>query len=70
MIKIIRLKEVLEIVPLSKSSIYSKIAKGEFPSSIPLGERAVGWLQSDIDNWIISKAGGKNLASVTECCKP
>lgn len=39
-------------VGLSRSSIYLKISKGEFPRPISLGSRAVGWLVQDIDEWL------------------
>ena len=35
--------------------IYQKMANGEFPKSITLGPRAVGWLESSIDDWIQSR---------------
>lgn len=37
---------------ISRSGIYQKMANGEFPKSISLGPRAVGWLESSIDDWI------------------
>jgi prophage regulatory protein len=37
---------------LSRSTIYQLMADGNFPKSIALGPRAVGWLASDIDDWI------------------
>ena len=30
------------------------MAAGKFPRPIPLGERAVGWLEAEIDSWIES----------------
>jgi len=50
--KIIRLPEVLNKTGLSRSSVYLKIKTGDFPSSFPLGMRARGWLDSEIDGWI------------------
>jgi prophage regulatory protein len=50
--KILRLPEVKNRVGLSRSSIYQAIQRKEFPSSIPLGARAVGWLESDIAEWL------------------
>lgn len=41
--KIIRLPEVVKITGLSRSTIYLRMSKGDFPQSISLGERAVGW---------------------------
>lgn len=52
---IIRLPEVKGITGLSKSTIYAAAKRGEFPSPISLGARAVGWLASDIDQWIASR---------------
>lgn len=50
--RFLRLKEVRERVPFSRSSIYAKIQLGEFPRPLSMGARAVAWLESDIDRWI------------------
>lgn len=49
---ILRLKQVKVKTGVSRSGIYQKMADGEFPNSITLGPRAVGWLESSIDQWI------------------
>jgi prophage regulatory protein len=49
---ILRLPEVLIRVGLSRSSIYLAISRENFPKSVHLGARAVGWLESDIERWI------------------
>jgi len=49
---IIRLPEVKNRVGLSRSAIYLAISRAEFPQPVHLGARAVGWLESDIENWI------------------
>jgi prophage regulatory protein len=49
---ILRRKQVQARTGLSRSTIYLKISKGEFPPPIALGARAVGWLSSAIDQWI------------------
>lgn len=50
--KIIRLPEVKQRTGLSRSTIYLRMSKGLFPKSISLGERAVGWVESDIELWV------------------
>ena len=50
--RLIRLPEVRGLTGLSQSSIYASIAEGTFPAQIPLGGRAVGWYEDDVDNWI------------------
>ena len=53
--KIVRLPEVKASTGLSRSSIYLRIANGDFPKSISLGGRAVGWLETDIQEWLSSR---------------
>lgn len=58
--KILRLRQVIQVTGLSRSSIYSFQAQGNFPKSVKLGSRSIGWFQSDIDAWIESrKVGGE-----------
>jgi len=52
MTMLLRLPDVQRQTGLSKSSIYSMMSEGEFPRSIKLGDRAVGWLDSEISDWI------------------
>lgn len=52
MYKIIRLPEVTLSTGLAKSTIYKKMSLKEFPEPISLGSKSVGWLESDIQNWI------------------
>ena len=49
---ILRLPKVKERTGLSRSTIYLKIARNEFPSGVSLGARARGWLESEISEWI------------------
>ena len=47
----LRRKAVCETTGLPASTLYAKIAAGEFPKPVKLGKRAVGWLSTDIDDW-------------------
>ena len=53
--KFLRIIEVQRRVPYSRSTIYLKVNRGEFPQPISLGARAVGWLESDVDEWIAQR---------------
>ena len=49
----VRMPEVISRTGLSRSHIYKLQSSGSFPKSISLcGGRAVGWLDSDIDEWM------------------
>ena len=50
--RIIRLPEVVKSTGLARSTIYKKIMEGNFPKPIALGSKSVGWVESDIENWI------------------
>jgi len=47
-----RLPAVMARTGLSRSTIYDLISRGNFPSQIKLGPRAVGWLASEVVDWI------------------
>jgi len=48
---IIRLPQVIARTGLSRSSIYAKIAIGQFPEPVRLGSRSVGWLEREVAAW-------------------
>lgn len=50
--RVLRIKSVLDKTGLGKTTLYKLIAQGKFPSSFPLGERTVGWLESEVEGWI------------------
>lgn len=49
---ILRRPQVQQRTGLSRSTFYQYIKDGEFPAPVPLGPRAVGWLESDVSSWI------------------
>lgn len=53
--KIIRLQAVKARCGLSRSTLYNRMAAGEFPSPIALGVRSVGWVESEINAWIAAR---------------
>jgi prophage regulatory protein len=50
-IRLLRLADVRNIVGLSRSTIYMKIARGEFPVGIRVGARARRWRLADVVGW-------------------
>ena len=49
---ILRLPKVKAITGLSRSTIYLRMSEGTFPQHISLGSRAVGWLRSEVADWM------------------
>ncbi len=54
-ITVLRLPIVMARTGLSKSTIYAKIASGDFPEPINLGGRAVGWLADEVEAWLVAR---------------
>jgi len=44
----IRLKEILKIFPVGKSTWWNGVKSGRFPKSVKLGERTTAWRVEDI----------------------
>jgi prophage regulatory protein len=49
---LIRLPEVERRVGLKKSAIYERIAAGHFPRPVPLTQKAIAFVSTEIDAWI------------------
>jgi len=59
---ILRLPQVKSQTGLSRSTIYLRIAEGTFPKQIDLGGgRAVGWIASDIENWVKQRIAASRI---------
>ena len=50
--KILRLPMVLDRTGLSRSTVYQRVAEGRFPRPVSLGARAVGWIETEVEEWI------------------
>lgn len=53
--RLIRLKEVMDQTALSRSAVYRKMNEGSFPQSVSLGDRAVAWAESEVQDWIAQR---------------
>lgn len=59
--KVLRIRAVMDLTGLSRSSVYRLALEGRFPRSIPLGPRSVGWLSSEVTAWIQGQAGSREV---------
>lgn len=50
--QILRLSDVMRLTGLKRSSLYSAIQRNEFPKQILLRDRCVGWVSTEVDEWI------------------
>ena len=54
---IVRHKQVRQKLQVSSAKLFDMIAKGQFPRPFAIvpGGRAVGWLEGDVDAWILNQ---------------
>ena len=57
--RVLRLPQVEEKTGLGHDSIYRLGREGSFPRPIKLSERASGWLEHEIDEWLEQRAAAR-----------
>lgn len=51
----IRMRELVKLVGLSRSSIYEKMKSDDFPQQVKLSVRSSAWIMSEVEDWIQEK---------------
>lgn len=51
-IRLLRLHQVLALIPVGKSFVWESVKKGNFPMPIKLAPRVTAWRAEDICNYI------------------
>jgi len=64
---LLRRPQVQQRTVLSRTTLDEYIKDSEFPAPVRLGARAVGWLESEVSEWIharvkLTRKGGSNAA--------
>ena len=54
-IRLILRKEVQSRTGLGASSIYALMQKNQFPKPVTLSIRRVAWVESDVEEWILTR---------------
>ena len=64
--RVLRIQEVEDRVGVTRSTIDRREKAGKFPARRQLGEGAVGWLETEIDEWLQSlpKTNTSNLTKL------
>jgi prophage regulatory protein len=60
---ILRLPAVKARTGLSRSTIYLRISEDRFPKPVSLGGRAVGWIEAEINDWLIQQIDNSRSAA-------
>ena len=66
---LIRVKKVEDRTGLKKSMIYDLVGKGELCPPVKIGERAVAWIESEIDVINAARIAGHSNDKIRELVK-
>ena len=58
-LRLLKVREVIAKVGLSRGHLYRMIAAGEFPKPVPLSARARAWRSDEIDHWIDERTAAR-----------
>lgn len=54
-LRFLRIRDIVELIGLSKSTIYSMQARGLFPKRVKLTEHTSVWVESEVHDWMRSR---------------
>lgn len=60
--RVLRRPDVERITGLGRSTLYERAEAGTFPRPINLGGRAVGWIESEVMEWLEARMADRTAA--------
>ncbi len=54
-VQMLRLPDVCKVTGLRRSWIYQLEAEKRFPRRIKIGQRAVGWIEGEVQAWLLGR---------------
>lgn len=61
---LLKLRQVMAMTCLARSTVYKYCADNNFPKPIRLGERNVAWVEEEVQEWIYQKVHKRDKASI------
>lgn len=58
--RLIKLKEVMTLTSLARSTIYKYMSEGHFPKTVSLGDRSVAWVEDEVTDWILKRISNRD----------
>lgn len=62
--RILRRPKVEELTGLGRSAIYEYMARGQFPRPVRLSDKAVGWIEAEVSEWIIARVAERDNEAI------
>ncbi len=62
--KALRVREVADLVGLSRTTIWRLERIGLFPTRVQLSTNSVGWLEPEVRDWLAKRPRGRSFAPI------
>ena len=63
--RLMRLKDVMQQTGLARATIYKYMNDGSFPLSVPLGGRAVAWVEQEVNDWVLARVAARDAQALS-----
>ncbi|WP_114858722.1 helix-turn-helix transcriptional regulator [Azospirillum brasilense] len=60
--RVLRFKQLSEVVPYTRMHIFRLEKAGKFPTRVQLGPNSVGWFEDEIAAWIDARGAARDSA--------
>ncbi|MFZ2315995.1 MAG: AlpA family transcriptional regulator [Gammaproteobacteria bacterium] len=57
--KVLRFPELRQLLGVSRSTVFRWERDKQFPQHIQLGTMSVGWLSTEVEDWLAKRAGAR-----------
>jgi prophage regulatory protein len=54
--RIVRVREIVKRTGMSRSTLSRQVKLGKFPSPFRLTETTLGWMESEVEEWIMQRS--------------
>ena len=68
--RLLRLQDVCRTTGLCRSMIYKMEAENRFPQRVRIGHRAVGWVESEVAQWVSERIKASRAAAAVTRVNP
>lgn len=68
--RLLRLQDVCRTTGLGRSMIYKMEAENRFPQRVKIGHRAVGWVESEVAQWVAERITASRAAAALTRVNP
>ena len=65
-LRLMRLSEVLDLYPVSRSTLYKQIKRGISPRPIQISDKSIAWIESEIDQILLAKIQGCDAEEIRQ----